>query len=119
MSGRVHEDHVVDGHTSTEDTAGVSSGVRAKVLIPKVEVTDISRETGQVNGSQVLAPHEGFVRTGCDSRADASLEEENLVTGLDELFGGDDTSGATTNDDVVIVSILEAGCRDKTTEGSN
>lgn len=108
---RVNKDHIVHGDTSTKNAGGHSLGIGANVLVPDVEVTNISRHTGQVNGCEVLVPGQSLVGTSGNGRTNTSLEKQDLLASLDKPLSGDNTGRTTTDNNVVIVVVLEAGSR--------
>ncbi|KAI6771690.1 hypothetical protein HG531_009315 [Fusarium graminearum] len=89
--GRVHENHVVYGNTTSKNTGSQTGSVGAHVLIPEIKATDSSGKTRDIDGSQGLVPWERVVGSSVDGRASlATLEKKNLLVSLRESLSSDD-----------------------------
>jgi len=100
----VDEDHVVNRGTTAQNASSSGGSVLADVLAPKVRAANARRKTRNIDLSELVVPGEGLVCASSDSRTNATLEEEDGVVCRSEALSSNDTGGATSNDDVVVLS---------------
>lgn len=108
VSGRVDKDHVVDSDTTSQNASSVVWHVGANVLGPYIETANVGGQTGEINLGQGVVPAESVVGTGGGSRSGSTLNQQDLLSSLGDSFSSDDTSRASSNDNVVI-NLLASG----------
>lgn len=100
----VDEDHEVDRGTTTQDASSSGGSILANVLAPKLGAANACGKTRNIDLGELVVPGEGLVCASLDSGTNTTLEEKNGVVGRSEALSSNDTGGATTNDDVVVLS---------------
>jgi hypothetical protein len=104
--GRMHEHHIINGNSASEDTGRVAGRVLAYVLIPHVERADGRRQARQVDLGERVVPAQAVVRAGCHCRAVSSLQQEDVLLRLGQPFSRDDAGRTSSYYDVIIELLL-------------